>query len=156
MDDVFKKALVLDLPDLTTLDDLFAKAAGALEQHLEQKSNQIERMLWERERASSTAISPFIAVPHLVLDVPGAFMLLAVRAPKGISFTETYDRVNAIFVLAGSADKRTLHLQTLAALAQIAMDPRFEAEWTSVRKPEQLREVLLLGERRRLGRTENA
>lgn len=57
-------------------------------------------------------------------------------------------------MLAESADKRTLHLQTPAAITQIVMDRRFEKEWTSVRKTEQLREVLLLGERRRVGKTE--
>jgi mannitol/fructose-specific phosphotransferase system IIA component (Ntr-type) len=67
-----------------------------------------------------------------------------------VRFSETSPSVKAVFVLAGSSDRRTLHLQTLAALAQIAMDRSFEEEWLAARKAEQLREVLLLGERRRL------
>jgi mannitol/fructose-specific phosphotransferase system IIA component (Ntr-type) len=107
-------------------------------------------LLLERERESSTAISPFVAVPHLILSDPGCFTLVGIRTSLGIRFDDTYDKIRAVFVLAGSKDKRTLHLQTLAAIAQISMDPRFEKEWLSVRRPEQLREVLLLGERRRL------
>lgn len=155
VDEVFKHALFLDIPEATNVDELMQTAAATLNQHLSLSSERIEQMLRERERESSTAISPFVAVPHLVLDAPGVFVLLGIRTPAGVRFNEPYTSIKSVFVLAGSKDMRTLHLQTLAALAQIAMDPRFEKEWLSVRRPEQLREVLLLGERRRIGGSEN-
>ncbi|MBN1686352.1 MAG: amino acid permease [Spirochaetales bacterium] len=156
VDAVFKEALFIDVPAVRTLEDLFPLAAVPLQRRLNMEPARIEKLLWQRERESSTAIAPFVAVPHLVLENQGVFLLLAVRAPEGVRFNDTYEKVKAIFVLVGSKDKRTLHLQTLAALAQIAMDRRFEPEWLSVRRPEQLREVLLLGERRRIGGSEDA
>jgi mannitol/fructose-specific phosphotransferase system IIA component (Ntr-type) len=152
VDEVFKQALVLDVHGSPGQGELFLEAGQSLSGRLEIDADTITAMLEERERTSSTAISSFVAVPHLVLDRPGVFALLAIRAPEGIRFTEAFDKVKAIFVLAGSQDRRTLHLQTLAALAQIAMHRRFESEWSAARTAEQLREVLLLGERRRLGR----
>jgi mannitol/fructose-specific phosphotransferase system IIA component (Ntr-type) len=150
VDEVLKQAIVLDLPEACTLGNLFPHLADALSERLPLTPREIERMLWERERDSSTAISEFVAVPHLVLRRPGLFTLLCARTAGGVRFSDDAPGVNAVFVLAGSSDRRTLHLQTLAALAQIAMDRSFDTEWLAARRAEQLREVLLLGERRRL------
>jgi mannitol/fructose-specific phosphotransferase system IIA component (Ntr-type) len=150
IDEVFKDAQVLDVPDVNSLEELFAHAAHAITEKISVPAKEVERLLWKRERESSTAISPFVAVPHLVLKDSGVFSLLCVRVSGGVPFTDAFHSVKAIFVLSGSSDQRTLHLQVLAAIAQIAMDPRFEDEWTDALRPEQLREVLLLGKRRRL------
>jgi APA family basic amino acid/polyamine antiporter len=150
VDEVLKEAAVLDLPDTRSLRELFPRLADVLSGRLETAPREIERLLWKREQESSTAISEFVAVPHLVVKRPGLFTLVCARLPSGVRFSETFSNVKAVFVLAGSSDRRTLHLQTLAALAQIAMDRSFETEWLAARKAEQLREVLLLGERRRL------
>jgi mannitol/fructose-specific phosphotransferase system IIA component (Ntr-type) len=149
VDEVLKEAIVRDLPDARQIGDVFPPAAEALAEELGSNPFEIERLLWERERQSSTALSEFVAVPHLVVRKSGAFKLLCIRTSAGVSFSETYPRIRAVFVLAGASDKRALHLHTLAALAQIVMDSSFEAQWMTARKPEQLREVLLLGERRR-------
>ena len=149
VDDVLKGAIVLDLPEVRSQEELFAAVADSLAELLEQPPREVERLLWSREKQSSTAISRFVAVPHLVTSLPNHFGLLCARTPSGIHFSDAFPQVRAVFVLAGSPEQRTLHLQTLAALAQIAMDPIFEAAWMEARKAEQLREVLLLGERRR-------
>lgn len=149
VDDVLKGAIVLDLPEVRSQEELFAAVADSLSELLEQPPREVERLLWSREKQSSTAISRFVAVPHLVTSLPDHFGLLCARTPSGIHFSDAFPQVRAVFVLAGSPEQRNLHLQTLAALAQIAMDPSFEAAWMEARKAEQLREVLLLGERRR-------
>jgi len=40
-------------------------------------------------------------------------------------------------------------LRALAAIAQIAMDPQFEKKWMSAKNEETLRDIVLLGKRRR-------
>jgi mannitol/fructose-specific phosphotransferase system IIA component (Ntr-type) len=154
VDEVLTGASVSDLPDTQTLGDLFQRVADIHAEHLGVTPRELERLLWEREREGSTALSEFVAVPHLIVQRPGFFSLLCVRTASGVNFSENCPEVKAVFVLAGSSDRRTLHLRTLAALAQIAMDKTFETEWLAARKTEQLREVLLLGERRRLGGTD--
>jgi mannitol/fructose-specific phosphotransferase system IIA component (Ntr-type) len=54
-----------------------------------------------------------------------------------------------VFVLAGSADERNFHLRALAAIAQIVQDPHFEEKWMEAKGEEALRDIVLLGERRR-------
>jgi mannitol/fructose-specific phosphotransferase system IIA component (Ntr-type) len=54
-----------------------------------------------------------------------------------------------VFVIAGTKDERTFHLQTLAAIAQIVQNPNFEKKWLAAKNEEALRDVILLGERKR-------
>jgi amino acid transporter/mannitol/fructose-specific phosphotransferase system IIA component (Ntr-type) len=157
VDQVLQQASVLDLPAGATLDEAFRMIAETLATRLNEAHGgpltvaQIISLLREREGESTTAISDFVAVPHLITPGEGTFHLVCARSPEGIAFTGDRAGIRAIFVLAGSRDRRTLHLKTLAALAQAAMNQDFETEWMRARKPEQLREVLLLAERRRTG-----
>ena len=68
---------------------------------------------------------------------------------KGVIFPDSKEEVHAIFVLVGTRDERNFHLRALAAIAQIVQDPRFEKTWLSARTTENLRDVILLGKRRR-------
>ena len=162
VDSVLSNAATLDISDGADLETAFNEIADHLANTLASSGNQsgdpapdsrsIKRFLQEREAQSSTAISEFVAVPHLVLPGEDQFTLVCARSREGIAFDDRHQSIRAVFVLAGSRDCRTLHLKTLAALAQIAMNHDFETEWISARKPERLREVLLLAERRRTGR----
>lgn len=149
VDGVIAEALVLDLPDIADRHDLFTAISQELAPRINLPPEEISRLLNERETDGTTALSDFVAVPHLVVPVPNSFALACVRVTSGVRFSDDSPAVKAVFVLAGSADQRTLHLRTLAAVAQIATDDRFETEWLGARKPEQLREVLLLSARRR-------
>ncbi|MHC5164903.1 MAG: PTS sugar transporter subunit IIA, partial [Planctomycetota bacterium] len=57
--------------------------------------------------------------------------------------------VKAVFVIVGTKDQRTLHLKSLAAIAQIVQSAHFEQYWQQVQTTDQLRDILLLSERRR-------
>ena len=56
---------------------------------------------------------------------------------------------NAVFVLAGGHDERTLHLRALSAIAQVAQNDRFMARWMDADGPEDLRRMILEADRRR-------
>jgi len=49
----------------------------------------------------------------------------------------------------GSAGERVLHLKILAAIAQIAQDPEFDKTWLEAGSKDELRNIVLLAERRR-------
>jgi len=49
----------------------------------------------------------------------------------------------------GSKGERNSHLYSLAAVAQIVRDPQFEKKWAGAKAKEALRDIVLLGERRR-------
>ena len=83
--------------------------------------------------------------------IPGTnrFQLVLVRSARGIRFSPGTPAVRAIFVLMGTADERNFHLRALTAIAQICQDPSFDDAWLTVRKENQLRDLVLMRSRRR-------
>jgi APA family basic amino acid/polyamine antiporter len=79
VDEVLSRAGTLDLPAGSTVETAFAEIASRLADMLARSecapdpgppdAQTIRRLLDERERESSTAISEFVAVPHLVVPV---------------------------------------------------------------------------------------
>ncbi|MBN2804224.1 MAG: PTS sugar transporter subunit IIA, partial [Deltaproteobacteria bacterium] len=110
---------------------------------------EMEQALDERENEASTAITPEVAIPHVILEGENLFHLVIVRCKDGISFTETHDKVNTVFVLAGTLDERNFHLQALSAIAQIVLRPDFYTRWMGAHTKDHLRDILHLSERQR-------
>jgi basic amino acid/polyamine antiporter, APA family len=148
-DVLVEEAPVMIFTEAMTVDELFHEIADKLADELELKSEKMFEFLQEREEESSTAISPMVAIPHIIVDSKNCFKLFLLKSEKGVDFGTTYDEVKAIFVLAGSRDQRHRHLKTLAAIAQLVQHRKFETVWQKARTEEQLRDVLLLGQRKR-------
>jgi len=117
--------------------------------NLEVKPEAMLKSLLDREKESSTVLTPYLAIPHIITDGEHRFGILMARCREGILFSETAPRVHAVFVLAGTKDERNFHLYALAALAQIVQEPQFERGWMSARNEEALRDIVLLGRRKR-------
>ncbi len=140
---------ILDIEEEITLDEFFHRAGKILSERVGLEEEVIYRLLWEREKESSTVISQGLAIPHVVIPGEKKFEILVARARKGIRFGEGISPVNTVFLLLGTRDERNFHLKALAAIAQIAQDREFEKRWLSARNVEELRDALLLAERRR-------
>ena len=148
-DVLVEEAPVIILDKAMTADELFHEIAEKLADELNMKPAKMFDFLQEREEESSTAISPMVAIPHIIVDSKNCFKLFLLKSEEGIDFGNNYDEVKAIFVLAGSRDQRHRHLKTLAAIAQLVQHRKFETLWQKARTKEQLRDVLLLGQRKR-------
>ncbi len=146
-DRLVKKSKILDIKGKISKLELFRRVAAEMASELGMDFDELLRMLEEREKESSTAITPFIAIPHVVIDGEKKFGMVVVRALDGVYFSETAPEVKAIFFLAGTRDERQFHLQALAAIAQIVGNPNFEDSWLSARDVEDLRDILLLSRR---------
>jgi len=103
-------------------------------------------------------INKRFGTPHNALVVTGLVIsaalllkldILIARCREGIFFSEKEPSVHAVFVIMGSKDERNSHLYSLAAVAQIVRDPQFEKRWAGAKTKEALRDIVLLGERRR-------
>ena len=68
-----------------------------------------------------------------------------------MKFSESYPAVHTVFVLTGNCDERNFHLRALAAIAQFAQSPDFEALWLKARSKNEIRDLVLLSSRRRMG-----
>lgn len=140
---------ILDLPDRASADEMFAMAAEVLAKRLGTDSETLLEKFKAREAESSTAIHPGLAIPHVIVDGEKLFDILLVRCRKGIIFREGQQPVETAFILVGTRDERNFHLRALAAIAQIVQNPSFEKRWMAGRDEQALRDIVLLGERKR-------
>jgi basic amino acid/polyamine antiporter, APA family len=148
-DHVIEDAIVLDIEKSITLDEMFQQVAEELSPRLHLSSEEIIRLLSAREEESSTVLNRFLAIPHIVIEGEKAFEILMVRCREGIVYSEAYPQVHTVFVLIGSKDERTFHLLSLAAICQIVQDIDFDDKWMNAKGVETLRDIVLLGKRKR-------
>ena len=108
----------------------------------------IERYL-ERQRESNTAVSGFLAIPHIVLDDGARSFMHIVRCNAGVHFTDNEPRVQAILFLGGTKSARTLHLKTIAALSTTVSQPDFEEHWHNCTNSVEIRNLMMFAKRKR-------
>jgi len=148
-DEILKKADAMDLPPGSAKADLLAVVTRALEKRIPISGRRIRAQFIEREAQGSCVVTPFVAIPHIVVEGKGLFQMLLVRSREGIEF-EPGTLVQAFFVMAGSRDMRNMHLKALAAIGHIVQHPEFEKRWAAARNEVQLKDILLLSERVRM------
>ena len=112
---------------------------------------QLAKLFIQREQETHTVIRPGLAIPHIVIEGKHKFSVLLARVKDGVSFPDIPEPVHTIFVLVRTRDERNFHLRALAAIAQIAQDKDFDGSWLAARNSEELRDIILLAERKRFG-----
>ncbi|MCD6234561.1 MAG: amino acid permease [Candidatus Marinimicrobia bacterium] len=148
-DQLVEKAPILDLQAAVTRDELFRLSAKILSGRLNIDEKKLTELLKKREEESSTLLTPFLAVPHVIVEGTNRFELLIVRAKEGIKFSEDYPGVKNLFIIAGTRDQRSFHLRALAAIAQIVQKKDFEKRWHKATNEQGLRDIILLSSRDR-------
>jgi len=140
---------ILDLEKPLTMEEFFKKASSVLARETGAAETLIYEFLLRREKESSTVIGPGLAIPHVVIDGSRKFGILLARCAGGISFPGVGSKVHVVFMLIGSKDERNFHLRALAAIAEIAQGKDFDRRWMSARNTRELRDIILLAERKR-------
>jgi len=148
-DRIIENSTIMDITEKLSYRDFFLMAADALAKKTGIGTDYIFNALMVRETSSSTVINPFVAIPHIITEGTGTFEILVARLRKGAVFSEKDTGVKAVFILLGTPDERNFHLKALSAIAQIVQNPKFEEMWTNARAARNLRDIILLGERRR-------
>ncbi|MCK4226605.1 amino acid permease [candidate division WOR-3 bacterium] len=148
-DEVIEKCTILDIDHTIKMEELFKLVATKMAVNLGVTANSLFDLLMEREKETTTAITPHIAIPHIIIKGENKFGILIARCQEGIQFSESTPNVKSVFVLIGTRDERNFHLRSLAAIAQIVQDPDFEKRWIEAKDKEALRDTVLLGKRSR-------
>jgi len=148
-DQIIENAVVLDVEECVGVDDFFRLVADRLTDRLHMTCDDLMDSLLAREEDSSTALTPSLAIPHVIIDGEHNFDILLARSRPGVHFSKDASHVHAMFFLIGTRDERNFHLQALSSIAQIVMDPDFEQRWMAAKNESGLRDVVLLGQRRR-------
>lgn len=148
-DSLVRHSPIIDVSESISVGDLFRRAASALSKQLKTDVSVLEEMFMEREEESTTVISTGLAIPHIIIKGSGVFEIALIRCSGGVNFPGSDQPVHAVFVMAGSHDERNFHLRALMAIAQIAQDEEFLNKWLASRTVSDLRDLILLGERKR-------
>ncbi len=148
-DGLVKTCTVMDMDHGEPVDAFFKRLSKVLGHELRMRSDEVFDLLVKREAESTTALRPGLAIPHIVVEGEGVFSILLARSQQGIMFSDDVPPVHAVFVLIGSRGERNYHLRALMHIAQITQHSDFDRRWKAARGPEDLRSIVLLGERRR-------
>ncbi|MCK5672261.1 MAG: amino acid permease, partial [Spirochaetales bacterium] len=148
---IIKNAKIIDMPKAATMDELFTILAEEFSTLFEMEEEKIKKLIYQREKESTTVIHTGLAIPHIIIGKEERFEIVVVRSKEGIAFPGSKEPVHTVFSLAGSKDERNFHLQALMAIAQIVQNPSFQNNWNKAKNINDLRHTILLGERVRKG-----
>ncbi|MBN2459966.1 MAG: amino acid permease [Candidatus Cloacimonetes bacterium] len=148
-DEIIERCPILDIIERIDKKDFFRTAAEQLCDTLDKTCDDFTERMLQREEESSTVLADNLAIPHIIVAGEHRFNMLLCRCREGVYFSEEAPRVQMIFVIAGTRDERTFHLRALAAIAQIVQNRNFEKKWLAAKNIEELRDLILLGERKR-------
>jgi amino acid transporter/mannitol/fructose-specific phosphotransferase system IIA component (Ntr-type) len=144
-----KTCEIIDIDKPVTLTEFFTIVAEKLADRLHTDPGRLLDSFIQREQDTTTVIRPGLAIPHTTVDGEHKFELLMARCEPGIDFEEASPPVYAAFVMAGTRDERNFHLRALSAIAQVAHAENFDRDWLRAGNIEELRDIVLLAERRR-------
>jgi amino acid transporter/mannitol/fructose-specific phosphotransferase system IIA component (Ntr-type) len=148
-DEIIEKCEVLDIEKTMSAEEFFELAANAIAARLNLELSVLFKLFVDREKESSTVLSPGLAIPHIVIEGEHMFDILLVRCKEGIVFSKSKPKVHTVFVIIGTRDERNFHLYALSAIAQVIQSSDFEKMWLTARTSHALRDAVLLGERKR-------
>jgi len=149
-DQVIESSHFLDLEKQVDLDEFMKELCPIVHNSiLFLEPDDVIKLLKEREAESSTVISDFVAIPHIIIDGKKIFSVFLIRAKNGIMFSDQYPAIKAVFVLIGTRDMRNLHLRALAAIAQVIQTPDFNKRWLIARNHDEINDLFLLTPRKR-------
>ena len=148
-DQIVENAVIMDIKGSVFIEEFFEMVDKAMSDRLNIERKILMKKLMDRENESTTALNPYLAIPHIVIEGEKAFDILIARCQDGIVFSESTPNIHAVFVLVGTKDERNFHLNALSSIAQIVQNPDFDKKWMAAKNEETLRDIILLGQRRR-------
>ena len=148
-DNLIKTAVIIDIEDGIDFETLLNRIAKQISKIIDIPEQKIISQFLERQKESNTAVSDFLAIPHIVIDGSNKMFLTIVRAKEGIKFTEKENDVKAVFLLMGTKEKRILHLKALASIASLIGQKNFQNNWLKISDTIELKNLMLLSNRKR-------
>lgn len=91
-------------------------------------AEELERVLWERERLESTGIADGVAIPHGKLASLTELVAVFGRSRKGIDFQAIDGQPSHVFfALVAPENSVGMHLKALARISRLCKSPAFRA-----------------------------
>lgn len=143
---------------LNSKEEAIDKLVGLMDAggRLKSKAGYKEGIL-ARESLGSTAIGEGIAIPHAKVEAVKEPGLAAVTVPAGVDY-EAFDGspANLIFMIAAPAEGADVHLEALANLSTLLMNPGFKESLLAAKTKEEFLSIIDETEQGRFGTKEGS
>ena len=148
-DRLIRDAKVFIADDPIDFDSLLKKVSPSIAEKTGMAEDEIISRFKKRQEVSNTALSEFLAIPHIIIDGEDKMFLTIVRTKGGAKFTEVENSVKAVFFIGGTQDRRGLHLKTLASIATLIGQEGFQDKWLQANTPAEIKNAMILSSRKR-------
>jgi basic amino acid/polyamine antiporter, APA family len=147
-DALVERSIVIDCSPCS-LETFFQRIGRTLEENYHLDPVMVEQALVERHQRHSAIIEPGYAVSDIVIEGQGFFELMMVRCREGMPLEKDSTKVHIMFFLVTTRDERDFYVRAFSLIAQIIHNSSFKQQWLDARNPQQLRDLVVLGTRRR-------
>ncbi len=148
-DDLVKRARVIDIEEGVELEEMIRRIAEELEIMTGEDREMFYKILVKKEEDSTSVVSEFVAIPHVILENFQDFNLLMIRCKEGVRFSDKNPSIKAIFVFLGVKENVLFHLKALASIAYIVQEEEFNKRWMKARNENSIKDLMLLSRRKR-------
>jgi mannitol/fructose-specific phosphotransferase system IIA component (Ntr-type)/succinate dehydrogenase hydrophobic anchor subunit len=148
-DELIKNSQFIEIEGSCNFSELMDKCAGDIAEETGMPVEMVKDKFLLRQQESNTAVSQFLAIPHIILEGNSTIFLKIIRCRDGIYFSEKESAVKAVFLLGGTGKNRILHLKTLASIVNLVRLENFENEWLSAQGNTEIKNLMILNERKR-------
>ncbi len=123
--------------------DALKKLADLVCKNRNIKSDEIFKVLMDREDLGSTGIGNGIAIPHGKFDIERNLIGAIAISKDGVEF-DSIDKkpVNIFFVFISSPSATSLHLKILAKVSKLLMDEKVRENIINSKTKEELKNIL--------------
>lgn len=148
-DELVNEARIIDVEGKVTFYDITMDISKVMEDLTGKSNTLLREILLKKESTSTSAVSNFAAIPHIILEDSKKFNLVIIRSVEGIYFSETHPSIKAVFVFSGMKESVLFHLKTLASIVYIIQEEGFKKQWMKAKNENYIRDLILLSRRKR-------
>lgn len=134
--------MIMDLKATTQEEAIKEMADLEVKQGIVNNEDEFIKSIWAREKESTTGIGDGIAMPHARNKYINRAAVLFAKSPKGIDYNSLDGQpVHLFFMITAPAGADNTHLQALAKLSSLLINPAVVKALKAATKPEEVIDI---------------
>ena len=134
--------MIMDLKATTQEEAIKEMADLEVKQDVVNNEDEFIKSIWAREKESTTGIGDGIAMPHARNKYISRAAVLFAKSPKGIDYNSLDGQpVHLFFMITAPAGADNTHLQALAKLSSLLINPDVVNALKAATKPEEVIDI---------------
>lgn len=134
--------MIMDLKATTQEEAIKEMADLEVKQDVVNNEDEFIKSIWAREKESTTGIGDGIAMPHARNKYINRAAVLFAKSPKGIDYNSIDGQpVHLFFMITAPAGADNTHLQALAKLSSLLINPDVVNALKAATKPEEVIDI---------------